>query len=144
MSIIDLNNTVQLRGHAGGAAELRKTSNDRDVANFRLATNSSNARKDKETGEWVEQEEQWHNVVAWGPTAQYVHNNLKKGSQVSLLGRLVTREYMRKVKLDGGDTVEVRTWSTEIHVGQISIRNPDRSAGAPSQTTKRKSKAEAA
>ena len=144
MSIIDLNNTVQLRGHAGGAAELRKTSNDRDVANFRLATNSSNARKDKETGEWVEQEEQWHNVVAWGLTAQYVHNNLKKGSQVSLLGRLVTREYMRKVKLDDGETVEVRTWSTEIHGGQISIRNPDRSAGAQAQSTKRKSKAEAA
>ena len=130
MSIIDQNNLVVLNGHAGGTAELRKTSSERDVANFRIATNPSSARRDKDTGEWVEPTEQWHNIVAWGPTAAYVHNNLRKGSQVKVLGRLVTREYPRKVKLDSGDTVDVRTWTTEIHAAQISIRNPNRTSAS--------------
>ena len=126
MSIIDQNNLVLLDGHAGGTAELRRTANDREVANFRIATNPSFSRRDKDTGEWVEFKEQWHNIVAWGPTAAYVHRNLRKGSEVKVTGRLVTREYLRKVELDGSETVEVQAWSTEVHASQISIRNPKR------------------
>ena len=128
MSTIDQNNLVLLDGHAGGTAELRRTANDREVANFRIATNPSFSRRDKETGEWVEFKEQWHNIVAWGPTAAYVHANLRKGSKVKVTGRLVTREYLRKVDIDGGETVEVRAWSTEVHASHISIRNPKRAS----------------
>ena len=52
--MLDLNNITQLNGRSGGRAELRKTQTDIEVANFSIATNSSNSRKDPETGEWIE------------------------------------------------------------------------------------------
>ena len=129
--MLDLNNNSTLIGNAGGVAELRKTTTGRDVANFSIATQSSNSRKDPNTGEWLEKKTEWHRVVAWGPTALYVHNNLKKGSQVKMMGHLVTRKWTKKIKVEGGETLDVDMESTEIHVDQISITNPKRNTQAP-------------
>lgn len=130
--MLDLNNNTTLNGRSGGVAELRKTTTGRDVANFSIATNTSNSRKDPDTGEWIEKKTEWHRIVAWGPTALYVHNNLKKGSVVQLIGHNVTRKWTKKVKVnESGDTVDVEMESTEIHVDQISITNPKRNTQAP-------------
>ncbi len=46
--------------------EIRSVNNGKKVANFSVATSES--YKDKTTGEKKETTE-WHNIVAWGPTA---------------------------------------------------------------------------
>ena len=124
--MLNLNNMVTLNGGAGGAPELRKTTSGRDVANFSVATQPSSSRKDPNTGEWLDKPSTWHRIVAWGPTALYVHNNLKKGSRVQLCGHIVNRKWTKKVKV-GSKTVDVEMESSEIHVDQISITNRDRS-----------------
>ena len=49
----------------------------------------------KASGEKVT-ETQWHNLVAWGKTAEIVGKYLKKGNRVAIEGRLVNRTYEDK------------------------------------------------
>lgn len=62
------------------------------MAKFSLATNESykNAKGEKVT------DTQWHNVVAWGKTAEIAENYLKKGNEVAIEGKLVNRSYETK------------------------------------------------
>ncbi len=41
-------------------------------------------------------ETQWHNLVAWGKTAEHMANTLSKGSEVAIQGKLVHRSYEDK------------------------------------------------
>ena len=84
-----MRNSVQLIGHLGKEVELREFTNDRKMARFSLATNSY--YKDK-NGEKI-QSTQWHNVVAWGKTAELMEKILKKGNEVAIHGRLIYRNY---------------------------------------------------
>jgi single-strand DNA-binding protein len=77
-------NKVQLIGRLGKAPQLRQISGDKSVANFSLAT--STRFNDKEQTEW-------HNVTAWGKTAENAAKYLVKGSEVYVEGRLQTRSY---------------------------------------------------
>ena len=50
---------------------------------------------DKTEGETVE-ETQWHNLVAWGKTAELVGQLLKKGKEIAIDGKLNSRSYQDK------------------------------------------------
>lgn len=86
-------NKVILVGNLGAAPEIRYTASATAVANIRLAT--SRAVKNKATGEWG-QETEWHSVVAWGKTAEFVGKYLHKGSRIYVEGRLQTRSWQDK------------------------------------------------
>jgi single-strand DNA-binding protein len=87
-----LKNKVQLIGNLGQDPEIVNMDNGNKLAKFSIATSESykNAQ-----GEKVE-DTQWHNVVAWGKTADIVENYLAKGKQVALEGKLTHRSYETK------------------------------------------------
>ncbi len=87
-----LKNSVQLIGNLGKDPEIVQMDNGNKLAKFSLATSESykNAQ-----GEKVE-DTQWHNIVAWGKTAEIVENYLIKGKQVAIEGKLVHRSYETK------------------------------------------------
>ena len=87
-----LKNSVQLIGHLGQDPEIVNLESGSKLAKFSLATSDSykNAK-----GEKVE-DTQWHNIVAWGKTAEIVENYLAKGKQVAIEGKLVHRSYENK------------------------------------------------
>lgn len=85
-------NKVILIGNLGGEPDFRQLESGARVARFSLATNEN--YKDK-TGQWVKNTE-WHNIVAWGYTADYVKNNLTKGSMVFVEGKISTRKWQDK------------------------------------------------
>ena len=87
-----LKNNVQLIGHLGREVELKDLDNGNKVAKVSLATNDyyTNAKGDR-----VE-ETQWHNLVAWGKTADWMQQLLTKGSEVLVQGKLVHRNYESK------------------------------------------------
>jgi single-strand DNA-binding protein len=87
-----LRNKVQLIGNLGMNPEVRTTETGRKMARLSLATNESYKNN---KGEWVK-ETQWHNVIAWGKTAELAEQHLIKGSEVFLEGKLVHREYTDK------------------------------------------------
>jgi len=87
-----LRNSVHLFGHAGKDAELTILENDKQVARVSLATNETykTAKGERVTNT------QWHNLVAWGKTAENLHRLIKKGSQFGIVGRLTYRSFENK------------------------------------------------
>lgn len=103
----NLKNKVQLIGNLGMNPEIKNLDSGKKLAKFSIATNESykNAK-----GEKIE-ETQWHNLVAWGKTAEIIEKYLKKGSEIAVEGKLVNRNYDDK---DGN-----KRYVTEILVNEI-------------------------
>ena len=110
----DSRNSVQLIGHLGHDVELTTFESGTKMAHFRMATNEhyTNAK-----GEPVE-ETQWHRVVTWGKLAEKVEN-LSKGTEVMVQGKLVSRSYDDK---EGN-----KRYITEVKANSVvSITQPEK------------------
>lgn len=84
-----LRNRVQLIGHLGQDPEIKTLDSGRKLAKFTMATNDSFVNKE---GERIENTE-WHNIVAWGKTAEIVEKFLNKGREVMIVGKITYRQY---------------------------------------------------
>jgi len=84
-----LRNRVQLMGHLGNDPEIINLKKGNKLAKFSLATNDAYTNK---AGDKVETTE-WHNIVAWGKTAELVENYLEKGKEVMIDGKLTYNQY---------------------------------------------------
>jgi single-strand DNA-binding protein len=82
-------NKVQLYGNLTRDPEVKALPSGQQVANFGIATNRS--FKDK-NGARQEQTE-FHNVVAFGRTAEVIGQYMKKGRPIFVEGRLQTRSW---------------------------------------------------
>ena len=102
-----LRNKVQLIGNLGQDPEIVNLDNGRKLAKFALATNEIYRNKN---GEKVT-DTQWHNIVAWGKTAEIVENYLAKGKEVAIEGKLTSRSYETK----SGD----KRYITEIQCNEL-------------------------
>jgi len=87
-----LKNKVQLIGNLGNDPEVLTLESGRKLAKFSMATNDSYKNN---KGERVT-ETQWHNVVAWGKTAEIIENYLTKGKEIAVEGKLTTRSWEDK------------------------------------------------
>lgn len=86
-----IRNNVQLMGHVGNDPEVINFNSDKKLVKISVAT----SERFQSQGEW-KSETQWHNVVAWGKTADYIHQNIKKGNEIALIGRLSYRSFETK------------------------------------------------
>ena len=102
-----LRNKVQLIGNLGMNPEIKTLDGGKKLAKMSIATNESykNAK-----GELVK-ETQWHNLIAWGKTADIIEKYLKKGSEVAVEGKLINRNYT--------DKEGVKRYITEIQVSEM-------------------------
>jgi single-strand DNA-binding protein len=107
----NLRNSVRLVGHLGNEPEVKVTANNKKLAKVSIATNSS-YKNDK--GEKVE-ETQWHNLVMWDKNAVLAEKYLRKGSEISIEGRLSSRSYT--------DNAGVKKFFTEIIVNEVLMLN---------------------
>lgn len=82
-------NHVQLVGNVGDDPKVTTLESGRKVARFPLATNEyyKNGK-----GEKV-QATDWHQVVAWGKTAEILEKYTAKGSEVGIRGKIKTRSF---------------------------------------------------
>ena len=87
-----LKNKVQLIGNLGQDPEIVTLENGNKLAKFSNATSDTYKNA---MGEKVE-DTQWHQIVAWGKTADIVENYLSKGKQVAVEGKLTHRSYETK------------------------------------------------
>lgn len=87
-----LRNSVQLIGRLGTDVEFKTLSSGSNVATFPIATNEYYKNSD---GEKVNKTE-WHNIVAWGKTAELMNSILTKGSEVIIQGKITSRSYEDK------------------------------------------------
>ena len=87
-----LRNKVQLIGNLGNDPEIINLESGKTLAKFSIATNESykNAKGEKIT------DTQWHNIVAWGKTAEIIEKYVSKGKEVAVEGKLTSRSYETK------------------------------------------------
>lgn len=100
-------NKVILLGTLGKDPEVSYTGTGMAVAKFALATNESRKKGDQ----WEEVTE-WHNIKAFGKTAETCGSYLHKGKQVFLEGKLHTDKYEK----DGSTR-----YFTEIIVDRLTL-----------------------
>ncbi|MGB1039769.1 MAG: single-stranded DNA-binding protein [Flavobacteriales bacterium] len=122
----NLRNKVQLIGRLGQTPEVKHLDSGKTVANFSMATNYKykNAQ-----GEWTDSVD-WHNLVAWGKTAEIIEKYVNKGSEIGIEGRLTTRSWEDK---DGN-----KRYTTEVLVNELLLMG-----AKPSDEKKTKKKEEA-
>lgn len=102
-------NKVELNGYVGMEPEVITLKTGSKVMRITLATHESYKKK---TGEWVSSTI-WHNVVLWNHVAEMAHAFLKKGSLVTLRGKLVNREYT--------DKQGVKRMVSEVVAGEFAV-----------------------
>jgi single-strand DNA-binding protein len=117
-------NKVMLIGRLGRDPEMKQTANGMAITKFALAT----GRKVKK-GDVYEDETEWHNVVCFGKTAEFVERYLTKGRQVFVEGRNSTSSYQKE-----GEAT--KRYSTDVIADRVDFldKAPEGSAqggGAP-------------
>ena len=102
-----LRNKVQLIGNLGMDPEVKSLDGGKKLAKVSIATNETykNSKGERVT------ETQWHNLIAWGKTAEIVEKFLKKGSEVAVEGKLINRNYT--------DKEGIKRYVTEIEVSEV-------------------------
>ena len=108
-------NRVQLIGSLGQDPEVKSFDNGKRLAKFSMATNESykNAQGERVT------DTTWHNVVAWGKTAEILEKYVKKGDKIGVEGKLSNRKYDDK---DGNTR-----YITEVVANEILMLNQKKS-----------------
>ncbi len=104
-----LRNKVQLIGHMGSKMEMKTLESGKVLGKVSLATNEvyRNQKGEKVT------ETTWHNLVAWGKTAELLEKYTDKGSEIAIEGKITNRDYTDK---DG-----VKRYITEIVVNEVLL-----------------------
>ncbi len=104
-----IRNQVQLIGNTGDDPKVTSLDNGKKVARFSMATNEvyrdSNGAKVQDT--------QWHQIIAWGKTADIIEQYVAKGSELAIQGKLKSHSYTAK----DGHTRYV----TEVHAEQVLL-----------------------
>lgn len=124
-------NKAILIGNLGTDVELRQAKNGRAVANLSLATHRVWYEKDQNGNRVIgpdnqpvkHKETQWHKVVVFGPQAERCAQYLRRGSKISVEGRIEYSEFTGQVKyaankqvvVDGNNQpIQCLRYSTEI------------------------------
>lgn len=102
-----LRNKVQLIGNLGMNPEIRTIEGGKKYAKMTIATTESYKNAE---GEKVK-ETQWHNLIAWGKTAEIAEKFLTKGSEIAIEGKLIHNNYTDK---DG-----IKRYTTEIEINEF-------------------------
>jgi single-strand DNA-binding protein len=105
----EVKNKVQLIGNLGNKPDVRTTDAGKKYARFSIATSEyyKNAKGEPSENTY------WHNIVAWGDTAELAERLLNKGTQVSVQGKLTSHTYT--------DKEGIKRFVTEVHANQISL-----------------------
>ncbi len=104
-----LKNKVQLIGNIGLDPEVKTFDDGKKVAKFRLVTDE---KYKNSSGELIT-ESTWHNIVAWGKTAEIIEKYIFKGKEVAVEGKIVNRNYTDK----NGE----KKYITEILISEVMM-----------------------
>ena len=104
-----LRNKVQLIGNVGQEPTIVNLDSGKKLVRLSLATNEhfKNGKGEKQT------DTNWHNLVAWGKTANFIEKFVTKGKEIAIEGKLTNRSFEDK---DGE-----KRYVTEVVVNEILL-----------------------
>lgn len=105
-------NKAILIGNLGADPEIRYTQSGTQVATFNIATTERWKGQDGQMQENTE----WHKIVAWSKLAEICGEYLQKGSRVYIEGRIQTRKWQ--------DQNGVDRYTTEIIAREMKMLSP--------------------
>lgn len=105
-------NKAILIGNLGADPEIRYTQSGTQVATFNVATTERWRGQDGQMQENTE----WHKIVAWAKLAEICGEYLQKGSKVYIEGRIQTRKWQ--------DQNGVDRYTTEIIAREMKMLSP--------------------
>ena len=114
----DLKNTVQLIGRLGNDPDIKRLESGAVLARISLATTEVYRNQKKEKVEST----QWHSLVAWGKTAEYVEKYVSKGDKIGVEGKLINRRWK--------DKDDNNRYATEVRLNQILFLESKKDAPA--------------
>lgn len=89
-----MSNTMSMKGRAGSDGELRFTPSGQAACSFSVA---DTPRKKDQSGQWVDAGPTlWQRVQVWGPEAEKAAEEVRKGSLVTVSGRVKADEWQDK------------------------------------------------
>lgn len=106
-----IKNHVQLIGRLGANPQVKVLENGNKFARFSIAVTETYTTKEGEKVKDV----QWHSIIAWNGVAGIAERILQKGTQVTIDGKLLVRNWVNKAG-------EKRT-STEIIANELFVFN---------------------
>ena len=115
-------NLCQFIGRLGSDPEIRATASGTVTATLSIACGDD--YKDKQTGQKVDQTN-WIRVVAFGRLAEIMRDYVKKGSQVYISGKQVTRKWQDQSGQD--------RYTTEINASNMQMLDSKGEGQAPQQ-----------
>lgn len=104
-----MKNKVLLIGNVGKTPEIKTFESGKKLASFSLATHDF-YYNDK--GDKIEQTD-WHSLVAWGKTVDFIEKFIDKGREILIDGKLTSRSYDDK---DGN-----KRFVTEVVVNEVYL-----------------------
>ena len=110
-------NKIVLSGNLGADAELRYTKSGNPVVSFSLAVNERTQQSDGTWGDYTN----WPDCVMFGKRAEALSPWLRKGTKISLTGRIHQR-----------DGQNVKRW--EVRVEDVELMQHKREQQAPTET----------
>ena len=132
-----MSNTMSIKGRAGSDASLRFTPNGRATADFSVA--DTPRRKNEQTGQFEDAGPTlWQRVQVWGPEAEKAGEEVRKGSLVTVSGRVKADEWQDK---QTGETRKSTTLVADVvyvhppkdHQGGQQRQQSDPWGSAPAQ-----------
>lgn len=118
-----LKNKVQLIGNLGAKVEIKNLEGGNVLGKVSMATNEVYKNK---KGERV-QETTWHNLVAWGKTAELLDKYTDKGSEIAIEGKISNRTYDDK---DGN-----KRYFSEVVVNEVLLLGDRKSIASTAKET---------
>ena len=114
-------NKALLLGYVGKAPQIRSTAGGTLAASFSLATSE---RQQDHEGQWTERTE-WHNLVAFGRTAEIIRDYVNKGIQLFVQGKIQTRTW------DDRESGQ-KAYRTEIVISDLTLLGGNREGNGTS------------
>ncbi len=90
--MMNIKNQVQLIGRLGAEPEVKILEGGSKLTKFSIAVNEYYKNKKGE----VVSNTQWHNIITWGSLANIAERILHKGTEVTIDGKLLNRDYTSK------------------------------------------------
>ena len=118
-------NVVALVGCLGRDPETKYFDSGTVVTKFSIAVN-----RPKKDGV---QEADWFDCEAWGKTAEFATNYIKKGNRVSIVGKLKQEKWEDRTTGDKRSKVVISVDRLE----NLTPRDPDQAGGTPARTASR-------
>ena len=119
-------NKVILVGNVGKDPVIRYFDKGVAKATFPVATSETYTNQQGETITSTE----WHNIVLWRALAEVAEKNIKKGSQVYIVGKIKTRSYVDK---DGVNKYITEILADTLLLLEKKLSPPASAQGDPSK-----------